>query len=118
MEEKKKLSDKIKDHKKEIIIGCTAIAAVVGGIIIYQKIDGMEKIIHDLTSDDSLGSSSVEEASGKSIIIKTFPVKGHIRDIGTRYPSAAKITEALENNIVLQEHQTYVNAHNRTRMVA
>lgn len=113
-----KLSDKIKKHKKEIIIGCATIVAVVGGIVIYQKTEGFNDFISKIKTDEVISKVSIEETVENELITKTFPVKGHVRNIGNNSPSPSKIVEALENNIVLKEHQTYVNAHNRTLMVA
>ena len=117
MEGRKNIGDWVKEHKKELIIGGTAIVAVVGTIIFAKSFE----TVKDITQGESVNNiipiypiQENEKMLGTTNIIHTqnnkiVDISGHIRNLQEGYHhSQQKYIEALECGIELADNQTYV----------
>ena len=132
MREQRKLIKWIKNHKKALIITGISVAALIAVVLGIKHKDALQEVWASLrkavakpvslvikqtsvTSVVTTVAPMVEEASATAICNADslpFEVSRHIRNLsGGKHASAEKIAAAMEQHIILQESQTWVEAY-------
>ena len=127
MNEKNKMIQWIKEHKKQLLIAGICVTTLIVTILgiknkdllkaiwgnLKAKIDpASEKVVHivaEKTTVTSVPASTILVSDDPSI---PFEVRRHIRTLPEGWKaSSEKIASALEYNIILTERQTWVDSY-------
>lgn len=116
MKEEKSFKEKVKKHKKKILvgIGLASLAAVTSGSIKYKE--EIKEFVTNIRKTDNLSvttvqinqvSKSIENISTEENIVN---VRGHVRDLPTNHNASEQQRKKLaqKNNIYLGANQTFV----------
>lgn len=122
--EKKNLFEKIKRHKKEIIVTSVLLATTITGVLIYKRIPsknlpkigenlpcnlGKNKELSSLESISPIASNTTEFSSSK-----ISNVSGHPRNLPLGHkPSEKQLEIARSLGINLADNQTYITGYAR-----
>lgn len=120
MKEEKSFKEKVKKHKKKILvgIGLASLAAVTSGSIKYKE--EIKEFVTNIRKTDNLSvttvqinqvSKSIENISTEDNIVN---VRGHVRDLPTNHNASEQQRKlAQKNNIYLGANQTFVKEHEK-----
>lgn len=120
MKEEKSFKEKVKKHKKKILvgIGLASLAAVTSGSIKYKE--EIKEFMTNIRKTDNLSvttvqinqvSKSIENISTEDNIVN---VRGHVRDLPTNHNASEQQRKlAQKNNIYLGANQTFVKEHEK-----
>lgn len=121
MKEEKSFKEKVKKHKKKILvgIGLASLAAVTSGSIKYKE--EIKEFVTNIRKTDNLSvttvqinqvSKSIENISTEDNIVN---VRGHVRDLPTNHNASEQQRKlAQKNNIYLGANQTFVKEHEKS----
>lgn len=121
---KKNLFEKIKHHKKEIIITSVLLGTAIAGILIHKRMSPKEitiikeNIPRTLNNHKELPSLESKLPTASNIIEfslgKTSHVPGHPRNLPLgQKPSEKQLEIARNLGVTLAENQTYVTDYSR-----
>lgn len=120
MKEEKSFKEKVKKHKKKILvgIGLASLAAVTSGSIKYKE--EIKEFVTNIRKTDNLSvttvqinqvSKNIENISTEDNIVN---VRGHVRDLPTNHNASEQQRKlAQKNNIYLGPNQTFVKEHEK-----
>lgn len=124
VKENKKLFEKIKNHKKEILVTSAVLCATIVGVLVHKKllpkipctikeniprVLGANSKLSDLESKLPATSNIVESPVGK-----TSNILGHPRNLPLGHNPSEKQLEIAKNlGVTLAENQTYVTDYSR-----
>lgn len=131
MEERNGLIQWIKKHRKELEAAGIGAIALISIILGFKNRETIKEALYPLGNVMRHSSKTVSETTVKLAVelqsepfqeviaavtarseSLPFEVSGHIRNLmGNRQASPAKIAEALQKNITLAEHQTWVDSY-------
>ena len=109
------IKEKLKKHKKKIIVGASLVGVATVGIILLAKnkkvninTDEIEKTITNI-SEDNKDVKVLQKAVQKEV-----EVNGHIRKLHKGWSASESAKEfARHNNIQLAEYETYVRNYKK-----
>lgn len=124
VKENKNLFEKIKDHKKEILVTSAVLCATIVGVLIYKKLLPKvpcrikENIPRVLGANNELSESESKLPVTSNIIEspvdKTSNIPGHPRNLPLGHNPSEKQLEITKNlGVTLAENQTYVTDYCR-----
>lgn len=120
MKEEKSFKEKVKKHKKKILvgIGLASLAAVTSGSIKYKE--EIKEFVTNIRKTDNLSvttvqinqvSKSIENISTEDNIVN---VRGHVRDLPTNHNASEQQRKlAQKNNIYSGANQTFEKEHEK-----
>ena len=122
--ESKSLFDKVKEHKKEIIIVGVTVAAVVGVVLMTKNWDSIKRVVFSRDSRNTISKQKnnilmTTELINISItenvsIERAVDVSKHLRNLPVGWnASLSKIESAIEHGFILEEHQTWVENYTK-----
>ena len=138
MEERNSLIDWIKEHKRELILAGISIGTLILIVLGIKNREAIKAVWDSLKATVKQPTTKVTEAVQKVIVeippepiqetvtvivsnLENLPseVRRHIRNLPDGYhASPKKIAEALENNIILMDGQTWVEGYVKGRVAA
>lgn len=112
MKEEKSFKEKIKERKKEILVGGGIITFSVGALVFWKNKDKIQKTMENLLEKNDVSvEKAVDYAKDNKDIVD---VSGHTRNLPKNHTASKKQKKlALNNSIPLAENQTYVSSHKR-----
>ena len=122
MSEKKSFSEKVKEHKTEIIIAGVAVVSIAGIVLLTKNWDVIkEKIVTSLLKqgakirvDGVPAVQTIVENVVEIEVVKIVDVSKHIRTLPTGHTaSRAKMFTAIENGFQLEMGQTWVDMYSK-----
>lgn len=133
MEERKNLIQWIKEHKKELVISGISVGALILVILGLKNPDAVRGLWDSLKNVSRPVAAEIEESITKvtveippsppkdvTIMVSSdsptlpFEVRRHIRNLPNGWhASPEKISEALANNIMLADGQTWVDHYTK-----
>ncbi len=119
--EKSSILEKIKEHKKEIIVVSAVVCTTIAGILIYKKLTPKQiNALQELAEHSSELNKfpTIQEASSCAILdfppAKTSTVTGHRRVLPNGHKASQKQIELAKSlGIILAENETYVTEYLR-----
>lgn len=119
MKEEKSFKEKVKKHKKKILVGI-GLASLVA--VTYRSIKYKEEIkefVTNIRKTDNLSvttvqvnqvSKSIENISTEDNIVN---VRGHVRDLPTNHNASEQQRKLAQKNIYLGANQSFVREHEK-----
>lgn len=131
MEDRKSLIRWIKDHKKQLIVAGISIGALIliilgiknraaikavwdslKGVVKHPTTKAAEEVTKVVTEIPSAPASEIVTAVASNSETLPFEVSRHIRNLPDAWhASPEKVAEALKNNIILMDGQTWVDSY-------
>ena len=124
MEDRKSLIRWIKDHKKQMIIAGISIGtliliilgiknrAALKGVVKHPTAKAAEEVAKVVTDIPPAPASEIVTAVVSNSETLPFEVSRHIRNLPDGWhASPEKVAEALKNNIILMDGQTWVDSY-------
>ena len=109
------IKEKLKKHKKKIIVGASLVGAVTVGIILLARNKKVNINTEDIEKTIKSISEDVKDVKVlQKAVQKEVEVNGHIRKLPNGW-SASEVAKELarHNNIQLSENETYVRNYKK-----
>lgn len=109
MKEEKSFKEKIREYKKEILVGAGIVTFSVGALVFVKNKDKIQKAFESLVEKNNVSvDEAIDYAKDK------VDVSGHTRNLPKNHTASKKQKKLAQNNSVsLDDNQTYISPYKR-----